>query len=325
MIPAMPSRIHRTPRERPGSKPGVIGAGSLIRNVGCVMHKRHLFLPITLGLLLVTKLQAWGCSFCATAAVDAVLPPIFLWGLLAMTWFVSNGVIRSATGIQLSGQPKLVGAVVLPVVGLIAAGAFFGFGIVLLLFAPAFSGFVSSLRSGVPGTSDGGRRATRIVGAMHLFGIIGAMALLINSHLTRTPEQYIAKWGFHGLGRQRFKDLRDKEPRSLDAYRFLVQRGGSSYVVVEAVERIGEIGEPGRDIPLIRSVLERFVLDGSAVRQIHAAIERLELRTLQLKAPNTKQFGPANGSQPTPPELQLKALNTQQFGPVNGSQPFRSE
>jgi hypothetical protein len=198
--------------------------------------------------------EALACSLCVTAMADSVLPPIGLWVFLAMTWFVAGGVIRTFTRIPLPWQPPLLGSVLLALGLWVLGAAMFGLFIVLLLFAPPIRGFVDSLFPSPSPEFARGVRATRIVGWVHVFGVLCATGLMVHTHLTRTAEEYISKWGFNGPGRQRFQDLRGEEPRSLEAYRYLVQHA-NDVVACAAAERIGEIGETDRDVRLLRDAL----------------------------------------------------------------------
>lgn len=236
--------------------------------------------------------QAGACGFCVTAWADSVLPPIGIWVLLAMSWFVSSGVVRTFTGIRHPWQPMLLGSVVIAIGLWVLGAALFGLFIVLILFVPPIRGFVGSLFASPSSEYPRGIRATRLVGWVHVFGVAWATALMVYTHLTRTPEEYISKWGFNGPRGLRFMDLRRNEPHSLDAYRYLVLHANER-VAAAAAERIGEIGEPERDVPLLRNALAR--LDGHKpfTSGIEAGLHRLETRQR-----STQQNGAVNASQP---------------------------
>ena len=244
-----------------------------------------------MGLILAgATSEALACGICVTAIADSVLPPIGLWVLLAMTWFVSGGAIRTFTRIRHPWQPPLLGSVLIAAGLWVLGAAMLGLFIVLLLFAPPIRGFVMSL---FPSPELGrGVRATRIVGWVHLCGVLCATALMVHTHLTRTTEEYISKWGFSGPGRQRLQELRGEEPRSLDAYRYILQHGNDA-VACAAAERIGEIGEPDRDVPLLREALVRLGGPGPFTSRLEGGLERLENRKK-----STQPDGPANRSQP---------------------------
>lgn len=246
-----------------------------------------------IGLILAgATSEALACSICVTALADSVLPPIGLWVILAMTWFVAGGAIRTFTRIRLPWQPPLLGSVLLALGLWVLGAAMFGLFIVLLLFAPPIRGFVGSLFPSPSPELARGVRATRIVGWLHVCGVVCATGLMVHSHLTRTTEEYISKWGFNGPGQQRFQELRGDEPRSLDAYRYLVQHA-NDVVACAAAERIGEIGEPARDVPLLRDALVRLGGHGPFTSGLEDGLARLETRQK-----STQPDGAADGSQP---------------------------
>jgi hypothetical protein len=83
---------------------------------------------------------AFACGTCVTAALDLVLPPVLLWSLLSITWFVSNGIVRSATGLILPLQPRALGALGIVVLGFIIGGAVLGPVTILpLMFPPLYA------------------------------------------------------------------------------------------------------------------------------------------------------------------------------------------
>jgi hypothetical protein len=193
------------------------------------------------GLILAgSTSEVLACGICATAMADSVLPPIGLWVLLAMTWFIAGGAIRTFTRVRLPWQPPLLGSVLLALGLWVLGAAVFGLFIVLPLFAPPLRGFVTSLFLSPSPETGRGVHAARIVGWLHMCGVLCATILMVHTHLTRTPEEFVSKWGMNGPGQQHFQALRGDEPRSLNAYRYLVQHGNDT-VANAAAERIAEI------------------------------------------------------------------------------------
>jgi len=235
--------------------------------------------------------EALACSICVTAGADSVLPPIGLWVLLAMTRFVSGGAIRSFTQIRHPWQPPLLGSVLIAAGLWILGAGIFGLFIVLLLFAPPIRGFVRSLVPSVSAELDRGVRATRIVGWIHVCGVLCATALMVHTHLTRTPEEYISEWGFAGPGQQYFQELRGEEPGSLTAYRYLVQHA-NVVVACRAAKRIGEIGEPDRDVPLLRAALH-----GSFTSCLEGALEQLVTKQKSTQPETVQRTGASRFAQ----------------------------
>ncbi|MDZ4199595.1 MAG: hypothetical protein U1E27_09965 [Kiritimatiellia bacterium] len=196
-------------------------------------------------------------------------------------------------------------------VGLLALGAgILGLFVVLILYVPSIRGFLASLGRSHSAEFGRGVRAIRIIGWLHLVGLVCASGLMVHIHLTRTPEEYIVKWGSTTPGLKRLQDLRAEEPYSLDAYRHIV-RHGSVLVASEAAERIGQIGEPARDVPLLQQALDRLGGHGPFTSGIADALKQLESAE---KA--TPRDGPANGSR--------LPLNTHREGAGSRRRPFAS-
>ena len=203
--------------------------------------RKHSCPLFAVGLMLAgTTSEVLACGICVTAMADSVLPPIGLWVLLAITWFIAGGAIRTFTRIRLPWQPPLLGSVLVALGLWFLGAAMFGLFIVLPLFAPPIRGFVTSLFLSPSPEFGRGVPATRIVGWLHVGGVLCAAGLMIHTHLTRTPEEFISKWGMNGPGQQYFQTLRAEEPRSLNSYRYLVQHGNDT-VANAAAERIAEI------------------------------------------------------------------------------------
>lgn len=218
--------------------------------------------------------DAFGCSICCTSLTDYFVPPIGLWSLLAIAWFLTNGAVRDLTKRKLPLQPGFAVSVFLVLgIGLLGA-AMVGLGVMYLLFIPPAIGFARAISSRSE-TEVNGRKATKIVGWIYGSGVICAIVLFAYTHMTRKPEEFICKWGLNAPGFMLFNNLKGEEPASLEAYRYLV-RNGDDQIVGKAAERIGEIGDPAVDIPLLKAHV-RSGQDHYAAR-VRAAILKLEAK-----------------------------------------------
>ena len=189
--------------------------------------------------------------------------------LLAAGWFLANGVIRSATGVDLPIQPRVVGSVLLAGFAFLLGGAFAGPFLVLPLAIPPMIGFVQNLRS-----SDRRSRSVIVVGVLAAVLAAGTATYSVYMGQTRSDAQYIAQWGNTALGRHMFLKLRDSEPESLGTYRYLVQHGDSR-IAAQSAERIAILGTPSYDIPILEEALRRFAADDSTAEAISLAINAL--------------------------------------------------
>ena len=227
-----------------------------------------------LVILIVTfcATEALACGVCVMAAFDSVLPPILLWMLLSTTWFISNGVFRSVTGASLPLQPGALGAIALAFLGLIIGAAMLGPLTVLPLAIPPAYAFIRSLIR-----RRDGETPLRVIGFVHLAAVAVTLVFTVHTLHTRTDAQFITRWSGSAIARKKFANLRATEPASLKTYREIVV-SENAYMAGEAAERIGEIGQPPVDIPLLERALAKFSNNSEARAKIDAALLRLRTR-----------------------------------------------
>ena len=224
-------------------------------------------------LSIATAADANACGVCVMGATDIILPPIQIWMLIALTWFLSNGIVRSVTRINLPAQPKVFGAVGIAFLGLIVGGIAFGPLTILPLTLPPAYAFVRSIVQRRPGEVS-----VRVIGALHVLAIAMAVGFSVYTLRTRTDAEYIAQWPGSPTGRARFKALRHREPASLPAYRELLA-GDNESLAVEAAERLGEVGDPDVDEVLLMNAARRFHDSTDARQRIEGALEKLRARS----------------------------------------------
>lgn len=221
-------------------------------------------------MLAVPVADAVGCTICATAMADSVLPPIELWALLAVTWFMSIGILHLVTAVRLPLQPTPIVSLVVAI-GLLIWG---GTAALLVLFVPCVCVFAASFIPRFVRANEKGIRATRLVGFVHVLALACATVLTIHILNTRTPEQYIVKWATSPNSRALLAEFREREPDSLDSYRYLA-RHADELVVASVAERIAEIGDPELDISLLEEALARFGPRCTWGERIEAALNKL--------------------------------------------------
>jgi len=207
------------------------------------MRKGYSLFSAVLANLTFLATDVLACSTCITALADYYLPPIFLWVLIATTWFVLNGIVSSVTGITLNCYPKnfvMVLSIVIVILLFILAGAFFGLGVMLLMFVPSVAAFVQSFNPQLRGDFPGGTRAIYWIGVLHLVGVVCAVVIMVHTHLTRTPENFIVKWSGTSIALIKFKELQAQGPQALDALRYIKKNGGE-YLAAKADESIKQI------------------------------------------------------------------------------------
>lgn len=219
-------------------------------------NRQTLFGAILVNLtFLATDVLA--CSMCITALADSILPPIFLWVLIATTWFISNAVVSSAAGITLKWYPTLVLSIAIVVILFCLAGGFFGMGVMLVMFVPAAAAFVQSLSPGLRKDIPDSKKIFWI-GIFHLIGVAVASVLMIHTHLTRTPEKFIIQWDGTSIASIKFDELKAKGPQALAALRYIKENGGKG-LAAEAAESIKEIEELQKAVSQIDQTTEKKV------------------------------------------------------------------
>jgi hypothetical protein len=211
-----------------------------------------------------------------TAALDSVLPPIRVWSLFAILWFIAHGALRSWSGVILPLQPRLIASVGIAVLGFLLGAAWLGpMAVLPLAFPPAYA----VLRALIPRVQmpDSVRKRLRIAGAVALSAVAILGAWSVHEVRTRTEAQFIADWSATAIGRAHFKALQAKEPSSLAAYRELLMIGDGT-VAAQSAERIARIGDPAVDVPLLERALIRFGSDDGTAEAIAQAIHQLRAK-----------------------------------------------
>lgn len=105
--------------------------------------------------------------------------------------------------------------------------------------------------------TSNGRRVIRITGILHLIALAVAVVFAIHIRATRTDAEFISKWGNNGISGVRVEALRNDEPKSLPAYRYILTNTNDRFIANRTAERLAEIGL-AEDIPLLDSALARL-------------------------------------------------------------------
>lgn len=221
------------------------------------------------------------CSICVWAILEYLLPPFGFWMLFSASWFLSNSTVATLFKAKLPIHPTIGLALVL------VLGAFVIFmGIGLPLFLPlipvaaiAFLRLLADWQSTKYPVKL--RRAVLVVGAIHVIAFSYGIGLTHRVRTTRTDAQYVARWGNLGAGSGLFKKMNEREPQSLDEYRYIVKSG--RHLVVESAHRIAAISNDPADVELVESALRKdaFLMSESERTELKAAIEQFKTRLNQ--------------------------------------------
>jgi hypothetical protein len=201
---------------------------------------------------------AAACGGCVFAMADMVLPPITLWCVIAVTWFLASAAVASILRLELPLQPKLL------VASLVAAGGVVLSGIVgplalLPLGIPPLVAFVHA-GFGARRAGERGRRAILLLGAAHVVAATIGLGLLVFTLTTRTDADVIVRWPFSPPARERWRELAARGQAGLPELREIVERA-DGMLLAQAALQLAKVGEPAQDAPRVERALERLRAD----------------------------------------------------------------
>lgn len=232
-----------------------------------------------LGLLLVNSPIAWGCGICVSAMADAVLPPIYWWAALAMLWFLASAFVSRVFQTRLPSFPRFRDAILIALVSLLLSASVLGAPLLLLLIPASAIPFGMAPFSGREPFDRWGFRLSIIgVGICAIVAVIMMASWSHRIRTTRSRPDFLLQWSGTGSERKILHRMTKEDPEPLDEYRYLYQHAGlvtASFVA----KRIGEIGDPERDIALLESRLIDLQTDYGAdmfLEDIEAAIASLK-------------------------------------------------
>jgi hypothetical protein len=125
------------------------------------------------------------------------------------------------------------------------------------------------------------RKGVLIIAIIHVFGFLLGNTLMTHTLNARTEAYHgkkIVEWSGGHPSDLVFRRLRNTEPGSIEAYRYIVQHGFGS-MVSKAAERLGSIGNPNQDVDILRIASGRAGAGDPEVSEVvDAAIKALEER-----------------------------------------------
>lgn len=221
---------------------------------------------------------ALACGVCVAAMLDLVIPPVLFWSALSLTWFLSMAIVSSIAGYRFRGQPSAPWALGIAVVAVVLGGGVLGPIAVIPLALPPLYATLRALRTTTENVALARvRQIVLLIGLVHVVAGGVGIALLVQTLRTRTDAKYICEWSGTAPGLARFRALRQQEPGSIDAYRYIVQHG-SGWIVAETAERLGNIGDPEHDADVLRLARTNAKGDKALLSAIDAALQALQKR-----------------------------------------------
>lgn len=228
------------------------------------------------------------CGICVTAIFDRIIPPVLLWCLFSITWFLILSVVVSIHGNKIAGIPSLVKALLLVLFLLIIGAMLIGPIGVLLLLTPypvvawrAFKNNYQTLNKRIKNT-------LKIISLITLIAFLGLISYSISILRSRTPSEYILKWENTAPSRMYLKGIAKLGPEYLPYLREVTEKGKISSVVI-AVEGLADFGQSDIDVPILIRTLLRYQGDDSFKE--HAQKFGTALRKLSgLNLPDTASY-----------------------------------
>ena len=152
--------------------------------------------------------EAGACSVCVTAMLDNILPPIGIWCLFSVIWFLSASVIVTVHNSSISGIPKLLPAILTTLISVVASLIIGPFFLLLLLLPCLFSTIVlfTELK----------KFRHRFAKHLKVVSSLGALCFLIliaysgYIQFSRSDIDFALKWPYTYAGKTKFDKLYSK-------------------------------------------------------------------------------------------------------------------
>ncbi|MDM8517411.1 hypothetical protein QUF76_14530 [Desulfobacterales bacterium HSG16] len=240
-----------------------------------MIYKRFLpFICITVFIGYATPVSA--CNVCTMAFFDYLLPPLFLWQIFPVIWFIAVCSVSDKDDPQW-GVPKRTISGVLTGIGTVIIGNMFGFGplfSLILLLPPiilSFKAMSKNIRK------RWGEKQSKKYITVSAIGTAALFCLILSSiwiRYNRTSGEYVLTWGMSGRGRSIIEELRTDPLSDLDEIRLIVSKS-DFYVSEELLETLAVRGDPSKDFSILLDVLRRTKKESYGVDAIEAALKKI--------------------------------------------------
>jgi hypothetical protein len=212
------------------------------------------------------------------AAIDGILPPILLWSIFSIIWFLAPSIAIIIRGEKVDGIPSLITASAI-VFGLLVAGTLYigPLGLILLLITClCFSAVIISGQKSRT-WSKWLVRDLKIIGLVGWFFFVGLVGYTVYIHQSRSHSDYILKWEMTGPGQMLLKGIASSGPQALSDLRKILKNAEYSPTLEIAAEGFQKFGEPETDVPLLIDALEKCADLGNryCTRKVEAALREL--------------------------------------------------
>jgi hypothetical protein len=220
------------------------------------------------------------CGTCVTDGFEYLLPPVGLWMLISVSWYLCSGGVLSLFKEKLAFQPGILKSLFFVGAALFAsafAGPFF---FLLLGILPVLGCLALAIPRFSRHCTPRFRRVFLLVAAVHFIAIAFAAGITVQRLKTRTDAEFLVQRSSSTpTGQNILKNMRRREPQSLDEYRHVVKNGRYSYVI-ESAQRIAAISNDPADIDLVESVLRQhsFWISETEKNALKQSLEKFKTR-----------------------------------------------
>jgi hypothetical protein len=221
-----------------------------------MMKKRYFFLIVCFSLIGSAN-ESLACGSCMYVYFDKILPPIWWWVLLSVSWYYSLSIYTSITETKIWGVFGPVGGLILILFLFVTSFMQFGPIFIPLLILP---GIILSLKVFLLSKwlNFEGKRNLRVISAIGISCLTFLIVVSANIHRERTEAAFIIKYEDYGLSEMFCERLAHATPPRLKDLREIVLKVKNPKLTAIACEGIATYGDPVRDVPLLIDAYERI-------------------------------------------------------------------
>ena len=236
------------------------------------------FLSLIILIGLSTPTIAEACGGCMYAVFERIMPPVHLWIIFSIVFFLAPSIAAVIHGEDPDDIPSLLSAIAI-VIGLIVIGALFigPLGSLLLLLTCLCVSAYVILGGKSPTWSKSFAVDLKIISLAGWFTFVGLVGNSVNIRATRSDVDFILKWETTYTGQRLTKDIAGRGPESLADLRTILEKATFGPTMEIAAEAFRTFGEPETDVPLLIRALSKCSAQGdlSCKSEVETALREL--------------------------------------------------
>ncbi len=218
------------------------------------------------------------CGTCVTDAFEYLLPPIGLWMLISVSWYLCSGGVLSFFKEKLAFQPGILKSLFFVGAALFAsafAGPFF---FLLLGTLPVIGCLALAIPRFSRHCTPRFRQIFLLIATVHFIAVAFATGITVRTLKTRTDAQFlIQRSGYSSTGKAILAGMKQREPASIDEYRYILKNGRYG-VTGEVALRLSAISNDESDIDLLESAIKKHGPSEYFTGDLRRALEQLKTR-----------------------------------------------